>query len=176
MIRTRANLALLILVSCCAYGASVRADDGDKLRLPPATSARHEATTKTLPMDLLQEESIRKVGSALVIVFGCLVLWTALQRSTRKRTPGAGLMKPLGAVQLTPKVKLHVVLLGRRLLVLHLTGGRVERIAEITDPDEVSLFVGAQADKRLSASPRVEELLRATHAATDTAYPRGNLG
>lgn len=146
--------SLLLLMTTLLH-----ADESPGLKLAPRGPApTKEATPASNP---LSRESIRTVGSSLAIVLGLLTLWTAFQRSQQRRQEGAALMQSLGAIQVTPKVKLHVVRLGRRLLVLHLAGGRVDRVAEIDDPDEVAQLLGTTTSRAATVSPRVEELLHA---------------
>ena len=113
----------------------------------------------------LSNNSIRKVGSSLAIVLGLFSLVSLVMRRQKPAGQTTPLIETLGQVHLTPKVKLHLVRFGQRLLVLHVSPGTVQRIAEITDPAEVAQMLGepdaGQVADSLNQHPSVEELLQA---------------
>lgn len=108
---------------------------------------------------------LRIVTSSLAIVLGGFALFLVwFRRQTAAVSTGA--MDTLGTIQVTPKVRLHLVRLGSRLLLLHLTPEKVERVAEVTDPSEVqSLLAAHHGATRQPVSGRIDELLRDLDAA-----------
>ena len=52
------------------------------------------------------------------------------------------MMESLGELQLTAKLKLHLVRIGSRVLVLHLSQDAVQTVTEIVDPQEVATLTG----------------------------------
>ncbi len=82
------------------------------------------------------------VVSSLAIVLGGFALFVVYFRKQVK-APSSSVMETLGTVQVAPKVHLHLVRLGERLLLLHLTSERVERVAEIADRNEVQSLLAA---------------------------------
>lgn len=115
--------------------------------------------------DSVPRYSIRKVGSSLAIVLGAFALVSLAMRRPKTSGQTTPLIETLEQIHLTPKVKLHLVRFGQRLLVLHVSPGAVQRIAEITDPAEVAQMLGdsdaVQVAETLNQHPSVEELLQA---------------
>ena len=143
--------------------AAARADETDQLRLAPRPQVEHREAQRTLTpaAELLQNSTFRTVASGLAIVLGLFALLTALFRSYQNRSQSSTLLQTLGAIQVTPKVQLHVVRFGNRLLVLHLASDSVQRVAEINDPRGVETLLGLH-DRQLQTdvSPQVEQLLQ----------------
>ena len=108
---------------------------------------------------------LRVVTSSLAIVLGGFALFLVWFRR-QTAAVSSGVMDTLGTIQVTPKVQLHLVRLGSRLLLLHLTPEKVERVAEITDPSEVqSLLAAHHGVTRQPVSDRIDELLQDFDAA-----------
>lgn len=144
------------------------ADETD-YRLAPAQHVRQGAMPSgSANVSPAKRNPLVTVGSSLAIVLGGFAILAALFRKTEKpRAKPSELMETLGAVQVTPKVKLHLVRLGSRLLVLHLGANSVERVAEISDPEEVQnlLHGGDLAGATAVEVPQVDEMLRAVGAS-----------
>ena len=108
---------------------------------------------------------LRVVTSSLAIVLGgfaIFLVWFRRQTSV----VSSCVMDTLGTIKVTPKVQLHLVKLGSRLLLLHLTPEKVERVAEVTDPSEVqSLLAAHHGVTRQPVSGRIDELLQDFDAA-----------
>lgn len=141
------------------------ADEAD-YRFAPAGIEADTVGATTASSKMLspaREHPLRTVASSLAIVLGGFIVLTALFRKfERPRTKPSELMETLGAVQVTPKVKLHLVRLGKRVLVLHLGSNSVERVAEINDPAEVEQLLGRGDTESVSTDvPQVDEMLRA---------------
>ncbi|MBW3599700.1 MAG: flagellar biosynthetic protein FliO, partial [Planctomycetes bacterium] len=85
------------------------------------------------------------VVSSLVVVLGLffLVVWFA-----RRGAPKGTMVLPtevlevLGRAPLNARRQLHVVRFGNKLLLLSLTPGSIEPVAEIDDPQEVDRLAG----------------------------------
>jgi len=156
----------------------VEGQETDKLRLAVRPVTGTQQTHRTLPPTkaLLSNQTFRTVASGLAIVLGVFALLTALFRTQHVQNQSVALMQTLGAIQLTPKVKLHLVRLGNRLLVLYLSENSVQRIAEISDPDEVSMFLGSDNHETTSVPSRVDELLQAVDGVAIRSDNRGAIG
>lgn len=121
----------------------------------------------------------RVVLQGLAVVLGGYLLLVAVTRKrSRTTSPDHELLETLGSAQVTPRVRLHLVRLGKRLLLLHITPQRVDRVAEVTDPQEVMemLSMWSTNDNRELSPPmsnsRVEDLLRQIQATPLEMDPR----
>jgi len=154
-------------VSTCYFGVMILAAsivtllpvkswaDESKLVLRPAAQ-QHTADVNHLLLPISSDSDsrpssgghfqrlnpLKTVVSSLAIVLGGFALFVVCFRKQVK-VPSSSVMETLGTVQVAPKVHLHLVRLGERLLLLHLTSGRVERVAEITDRSEVQSLLAA---------------------------------
>ena len=140
------KLVLAILFATCPLSISM-ADELNWLSGSPesAPTTTFDASHQQLP--------IRKVGGALAVVLGAFILLTQLMR---KRNPAAtvnALMEPLGCVQIAPKIRLHLVRLGTRILVLHISGQNVQRVTELVDPNEVEPLLATRRQLQPNALP-----------------------
>ena len=123
-------------------------------------AARQASDSLTRTSRIIDDASVQQVGGSLAIVISVFLLVTLVMRKRPSSLPAASqLIESLGAVSLTPKVTLHVVRFGPRLLVLHLAPNAVQCVAEITDGSEVDRLLRSD-DKRFDSHPQVEELLR----------------
>ena len=84
------------------------------------------------------QPSLRKVGGALAVVLGGFFLMTIFMRKQPNALLANEMMEPLGSVQIATKIRLHMVSFGARILVLHIAGQNVQRVAELEDPEEVA--------------------------------------
>ena len=163
MIDSRKCIAILALIVCSATAAS--ADETEMLlNLPPVgmqSSGEQAAPVTDQSTSYPSTNPLPRVASSLAIVLGGFLLIAVLFRQPQQEKRNSELIETLGAVNVAPKVKLHLVRLGSRLLVLHLAPNSVQCVTEITDPDEVQrLLVGE--DRAAALSPRVSDLLNAS--------------
>lgn len=118
-----------------------------------ATSASDDISPQRLP--------IRKVGGALAVVLGGFLLLTVLLRKQAPAIAANDMMEPLGSVQIAPKVRLHLVRFGSRILVLHISGQNVQRVAELDDAKEVERLLRGYPDRQAASLPvSVNDLLQ----------------
>ena len=134
-------------------------------------TAKSEGRSPSLP-----QGPWAKTASSLVIVIGVFLLLVTVLRYPAKHRPGAlpaEAAEMLGIVRLTGKQQLHLVRLGSKLLLLNLSGGRVEKVAELADPQEVRQLVATcQPDRAGVVSETVREMLTkldGSRTATDVA-------
>ena len=148
---------LLLLVSTIAM-----ADESTWLLTESQTTAAHgEQQVATTAFG-----SLRKVGGALAIVVGGFFLVVVMMRKREAPQATKQLMHCLGSTQIAPNIRLHLVRLGQRILVLHINGQNVQRVAEVDDEEEVASILAA-SDQRIDNQtdamtvPRsVDELMR----------------
>ena len=115
------------------------------------------------------QPSLQKVGGALAVVLGTFFLVTQFMRKQAHSLPTHDAMEALGAVPITPKVKLHLVRLGTRVLVLHIAGDSVQPVAEVSDPDEVSTLLSASS--RAADPSSVDAWLQNFQQGLQQSYP-----
>ena len=169
------------LMACSAAGA-----DESRIPLSPrrvssqnaqdghaTPEAKRSAGDTSVVRSSRSRQPLRVVASSLAIVLGGLALLVAgIRRQASLGSPG--LMETLTTVQVAPKVRLHLVRLGSRLLLLHLTPQSVERVAEITDPDEVRELLAAHyAGADEATSERVGDVLKGLHAGLASSLTTG---
>jgi hypothetical protein len=108
------------------------------------------------------------VISSVSLVVGGFLLLVALFRTPLKQRLGivpSGAVEVLGVVRLTAKQHLHLVRLGPKLLLLNLAGGRVERVAEVSDPEEVEFILKShQQGESRTVSHAMHDVLAHLHA------------
>ena len=123
------------------------------LRLAPPR-ARVERADPPPPQS--PARALTTVLSSLALVVGLflLVVWV-----TRRAMPKASQSLPsdvieiLGRAQLTPRQPMHLIRLGRKLILVSLTPSGVETITEVTEPAEVDHLLGlCQQNKEGSVS------------------------
>lgn len=101
-----------------------------------------------------------RVGLALMIVIGVIFLmrWAGrkmfLLPSHVKPNPA---IKVLSRTVLSPKQQVMLLQVGKRLIVVGDSGGRMNALSEITDPDEVAGLMGEAASAKMD---RAESALR----------------
>ena len=140
------KLVLAIVLATCPLSFCM-ADELNWLSGP------QEATSTTTFDTSHQQLPIRKVGGALAVVVGGFFLLTQLMRKRNPGTTAHALMEPLGCVQIAPKIRLHLVRLGTRILVLHISGQNVQRVAELVAPNEVEPLLAASRQLQPNALP-----------------------
>ena len=148
------RVACFLLVMLCAGPALA---DESKFPLLPAP-VEDSSAVPTSPI------SPSKVIGSLAVVLGGFLLVTLLFPKQKRRREQNDLVQLIGEVAVTPKIKLHLVRLGDRLLVLHVTGNSVQRLAEITDAEEVRRLFGDEHASLPTEAPPVDQLLKAVEA------------
>ncbi len=152
---------------------SARRELGPRRLLPLQSpdTAKSDSRSSRLP-----QGPAAKTVSSLAIVIGVFLLLVTVLRYPAKRRPGAlppEAAEVLGIVPLTGKQQLHLVRLGSKLLLLNLSGGRVEKVAELAEPQEVRQIVATCQPGRASVvSETVREMLTkldGSRTATDVA-------
>jgi len=99
-----------------------------------------------------------RVVLSLAAVVGLILFlkWGSKKVFALPSASGAGVMQVVSRTNLAPKQQMLLVRVGRRLMVIGDSGGRLTGLGEITDPDEVASLLGqtqtAQAAPSASAS------------------------
>ena len=127
--RRRIALVALILIAAVAATTNVHADETKWLLAPPTnantgTTANNHGRPEKLTDSNSSHKMLRTVGSSLAIVLGTFLLVSTLFRKPTQQRQTNNMLETLGAIQVTPRVKLHLVRFGERLLVLHLAPER----------------------------------------------------
>lgn len=94
---------------------------------------------------------IAKRAAAFAIIFVSLVVGQRLFQA--RRPNGHAAIELCGKVRMDARQSLHLVRVGQRLLVLHESAQGVQRLAEITDPDEVERLLGPGANRDVARRP-----------------------
>lgn len=133
---------LVLLYGCLAQPAN--ADESQLMLAPLSSVVDGNAPATSGSPGPLAGGSVKTVLSSLAIVLGAFVLLTALLKKQETRSSGTSsdILKSLGTVQVAPQTKLHLVRFGQRLLVLHVSVNTVQKVAEISDPEEVHQLLG----------------------------------
>lgn len=152
-------VAVLILVA--ATGVVSGQDDRDPFRSPPPQRmaidsssarplpARPEGLTARQPREASTPVSMGTLWPTLVtcglflVVFGGCSWWIRRHGPARLRPLPGEVLEVLGRRSLEPRVNLHLVRCGQRILVLGAGPDGVRTLSEITDPVEVDLLSGA---------------------------------
>jgi flagellar biogenesis protein FliO len=135
------------------------------------------ATTESLPSFGLPVDSIYTTVTALAVVLGLFLLGVGLVRrgsgTSNGRLPEE-VVSVLGRVPLAARQFAELIRVGNKLVLISLTSGGVEALAEITDPAEIDRIVGLchQTSKR-SSTIEFDQVFR--QLADETA-PVGFLG
>ena len=184
-------LAVVLYLIVATFVSQGSADES-KLRLSPSRVARDSAAhittsshhassspeTTSSPFSerttLSKRQPLQTVVSSLAIVLGGFALLLFCFRK-RTRKGSTDILETLGTVQLAPKARLHLVRLGSRLLLLHITPGKVHRVTEFTDPQEVqdllAAHYGANHEK---TADHVGTLLRGFDMSSDSSFSAGS--
>ena len=109
--------------------AGQTASAGTPAAKPPATPATLDAT---------------RVGLALAAVIGLILLmrWGGRKFLALPAAASGGLMQVVARTPLAPRQQLVLVRVGRRLMVIGDSGGRLSGLGQIDDPDEVAALLG----------------------------------
>lgn len=163
----RAACCLLLLLLSCPTGL---ADETQWLITETADASQVDNLAE--PRQSWQNRPVRKVAGALAVVLGLFFLVSIFLRNPAHSNSPDALMQCLGQTQVTSGVRLHLVKVGSRILVLHISGKHVERVAEIDDPQEVQQILATSHSQNGSATQSVGELLQRKHTASNPAAVR----
>lgn len=134
--------------------STARADNGkNKLRLPLKLGSRNPSSPSQADQTLARTASrtILTVSSSLAIVLGLFFACVCL---ARRGTRGAmaqlpeGVVEVLGKSSLAGRQQLYLVRLGNKLLLLCVSAGGTETLAEISDAMEIDRIVGLCRQKQ----------------------------
>ena len=112
--------------------------------------------------------------SGLAIVVGLMVLGTVILKRAvpGMKRGGTEAVTVLGRAYVSPKHALHLVKVGRRILVVGQTPSGISSVAEIDDPDEVEQVTATcQQSRPSSITSTFRQLLRREDAAYDEMQP-----
>src|SRR5690606_33787597 len=149
--------------------AKVAEPPADRRRLAPLSQADRLARTNAenkpgnLPFDFPYVDSLGTAGAGLVLVVGLFLLCVSLVRRGGPN-PAAPLppeaVAVLGRVSLTPKIYAQLVQVGNKLVLIAISGDRIDTITEITEPAEVErLLVQCIRGSKQSSSAEFQKLL-----------------
>jgi flagellar biogenesis protein FliO len=111
--------------------------------LHPATGSGQLAPVSVNALD------VGRVGLALVVVLVAIFLLRWLARQfVRVGLPESKPIKVLSRSVLSPKQQLLLLQVGKRLVVVGDSGGSMNPLCEINDPDEVALLIGQASEDR----------------------------
>jgi len=160
--------SFIIAATLLCVGHHACADEAEWLvseTNPASTIAENGLQRSSVSEDAPRSQpSLRKVGGALAVVLGGFFLMTIFMRKQNNTLLANEMMEPLGSVQIAPKVRLHMVRFGSRILVLHIAGQNVQRVAELEDPEEVAKFLASKSDGA-TVPVSVGELLQSVERA-----------
>lgn len=118
---------------------------------------------------------IRRVGGALIVVVGGFLFVSLFFRNPASSVPAHAMMEPLGSVPIAPKIRLHLVRFGKRILVLHINGQNVQRVAELEDPEEVERLLSSHSQVRSTRGLETADLPRTVNELLNE-HTRDSLG
>jgi flagellar biogenesis protein FliO len=100
---------------------------------------------------------LSRIGIALLIVIGIILLLRAAFRQMTS-LPGGGrgskMVTVLSRSSVSPRQQVLVLQVGKRLLVVGDSGGRMHSLCEISDPDEIAMMIGQTRSAREAIAER----------------------
>jgi len=139
----------------------------------PTRSALTESEERLLPpptirsvKDSLQQATgrdmnwlLRRGGIGLAIFVALVAVQRVFVPESKPKLQN-GAVQVCGKVRLDAKQFLHLVRIGERMLVLLESPSGMQRLAEITDPNEIERIVSptGKRTQRMDASPRVDRV------------------
>jgi flagellar protein FliO/FliZ len=129
-----------------AAPAALQAFEDEPLKV---SSTRRPATPQLPGSNTVVSQTgpdLSRVGLALAIVIGAIFLlrWVGRKMFVLPNGPKSNkAIKVLSRSVLSPKQQLLLLQVGKRLIVVGDSGGNMNALCEITDPDEVAAVVGA---------------------------------
>jgi flagellar biogenesis protein FliO len=135
------------------------------------------AMTESLPSFGLPVDSIYTTVTALAVVLGLFLLGAGLVRRGSGKSNGRlpeEVVSVLGRVPLAARQFAELIRVGNKLVLISLTSGGVEALAEITDPAEIDRIVGLCHQKsKKSSTVEFDQVFR---QLADEPAPVGFLG
>jgi flagellar biogenesis protein FliO len=120
-------------------------DEADPLPLAPPGRSGERSKDNANAKPGIGLSSLITVGSSLAVVLGIffVVAWV-MRRTTPGNCPALSseVFEVLGRAPLAARQQVHLVRLGRKLVLLCISPGGVEALSEVTDPDEVTHLAG----------------------------------
>ncbi len=161
------------LILCCLMTAFPAAGQSTR---PSAQSvmARAEAADEALPLRVSDADAkaaathasvtsasgagdLSRIAVALAIVIGVILLLRSVVRQMTA-IPGTGrsgkLVTVLSRSAVSPRQQVLVLQVGKRLLVVGDSAGKMSSLCEITDPDEIAMLVGQSVAARSAMAER----------------------
>lgn len=130
--------------------------EDEAIRRRPAVTQRPAAAPKTAPAPS-QGLEFARIATALGIVIGLILVMRWLAKRffvTPGRNGASRVVQVLSRTPLAPKQQLLMIQVGRRIVVAADSGGQMNSLCEITDPDEVASLVGQMLEERGAGSPK----------------------
>jgi flagellar protein FliO/FliZ len=157
-------LLVMLLVTAGVHAQSTRPAppppvkgkfEGESLNRATGSGGKAESSTTKPAAPSTGLETVRVVAAlALVIVVIFLLRWIAQQffgMPSAKKTSRA--VQVLGRSMISPKQQVLLLQVGKRVIVVGDSGGQMNPLAQITDPDEIAELAGkVQEDKAISSS------------------------
>ena len=159
-----------LLVFLAFAGLAVAQEEGGDPDADPAPDSEEERffdedpveePVETRPEEVSLVGILAKVAATLVAIVVAIV---GLGWLARRFVPGAGSSSPTGPIRvltrvpLAPRSVVHLLQVGRRILVVGQTGESLRTLSEIEDPDEVAGLLTEFAEE--SARAGFRRLLR----------------
>jgi flagellar protein FliO/FliZ len=128
-----------------------QAVEDSPLRISPSDLKTGQVRTSAAGAAATGAGDLSRIAVALVIVIGViLVLRSAVRHLTSM--PGAGrngkMVTVLSRSLISPRQQVLVLQVGKRLLVVGDSAGRMNPLCEISDPDEIAMMVGQNRQAR----------------------------
>jgi flagellar biogenesis protein FliO len=127
------------------------------LRLSEADANSTSGRTTAAKAATESASELSRIAIALIVVIGVILL---LRSAVRQMTamPGTGrsgkLVTVLSRSVVSPRQQVLVLQVGKRLIVVGDSAGRMHALCEITDPDEIAMMVGQNHQVRDSIAER----------------------
>jgi flagellar biosynthetic protein FliO len=158
---------LLLLVLGAGLGVGVAAGQSNQpaTSTQPVANAIHRAgAAATNPTGEVQasSSSVTRVSLSLAAVLALIVVLYWVGRKMLPRGgfgPASRAIEVLARTPISPKQKIVVVRVGRRILVVGEGGQTLTTLCEIADPDEVAVLLGQLQDGGLAGSGSFASML-----------------
>ena len=152
---------LLVLPAARAAGQSTQpsansdqASESQSLRITDSDVRAATVRSSAASATAAGASDLSHIAIALVVVVGLILLLRGLFRHMTAM-PGTGrgskLVTVLSRSVVSPKQQVLVLQVGKRLLVVGDSGGRMSALCEISDPDEIAAMVGQTRTSSASA-------------------------
>lgn len=122
----------------------------------PRDSTRLERSTFSPEAVPWYRSGLGSLGIVLAIIL--IVVWAVRRCMPNLRGGGISALRVVGRVGLSPKHSVALISVGRRVVLVGMSGDRLTRICEVTDPEEVAELVPTAGASR-SGTREFETLL-----------------